>query len=66
MSIYRYSPGTKSSVLIGTDYLKLKTESQVSRMYPSGKREIIYSLINKQGYDGSWSARAYNIGWGWK
>ncbi|MCG2827623.1 prenyltransferase/squalene oxidase repeat-containing protein [Methanothermobacter sp. K4] len=57
------SPGTKSSVLIGTDYLKLKTESQVAGMYPAGKREVIYSLINKQGYDGSWSSRAYeNIG----
>ncbi|MDI9618106.1 STT3 domain-containing protein [Methanothermobacter sp.] len=57
------SPGKKSSVFIGTDYLKLKTEAQVAGMYPSGKREVIYSVINKQGYDGAWSPRAYeNIG----
>jgi len=46
-----------SSQLIGTDYLKLKTESQVSGM--NQNKEIIYKVIEKQKGDGSWTPNAY-------
>ncbi|MGB9837880.1 hypothetical protein [Methanothermobacter sp.] len=57
------SPLWNAPIFPGDDYLRLKTESQVAGMYPSGKAEIIHSLIEGQGYDGSWSSKPYeNIG----
>lgn len=47
----------ESSQFIGTDYLKLKTESQVSGMNPN--KEIIYNVIKKQKEDGSWTSTPY-------
>lgn len=56
-------PLRKSQVPFGSEYLKIKTKSQVAGMYPSNKTGILYSVIEEQGADGSWSSRAYeNIG----
>ncbi len=57
------APGKTSSTILGPDYLKLKTESQVSGMKPEGKGEVVNSIIREQGFDGAWSSREYeNIG----
>jgi len=53
------SADKESLQAIGTDYLKLKTESQVSGMNPENKKEIIYKVITKQKMDGSWTSKAY-------
>lgn len=45
------------------DYLSLKTDSQVSGMYPKNKKGIIEKVISKQREDGSWYDETYkNIG----
>lgn len=51
------APGKTSSTILGPDYLKLKTESQVSGMNPEGKGEVVNSIIREQGFDGAWSSR---------
>jgi len=52
-------PFWKSRALFESEYLQLKTESQVAGMYPSGKQGIVYSIIKKQDSDGSWSSQPY-------
>jgi len=53
------SANKESLQVTGTDYLKLKTESQISGMNPENKKEIIYNVIAKQRIDGSWTSKAY-------
>lgn len=45
--------------ILGRDYITLKTDSQVSGMYPENKENIVYSVISEQGSDGSWTSQSY-------
>ena len=47
----------ESSQFMGTDYLKLKTKSQVGGISPDKK--LVYNVIEKQKGDGSWTSTAY-------
>jgi hypothetical protein len=45
--------------ILGRDYITLKTDSQVSGMYPENKENIVYSVISEQDSDGSWTSQSY-------
>lgn len=45
--------------ILGRDYITLKTDAQVSGMYPENKEDIIYSVISEQDSDGSWTSYSY-------
>jgi hypothetical protein len=44
---------------LGSDYLSLKTDAQVSGMNPKGKEKIISNVLNSQKSDGSWTSQSY-------
>lgn len=45
--------------ILGSNYLALKTNTQVSGMYPSNKEKIMDNVLKQQKNDGSWTSQSY-------
>ena len=50
---------TSQNSALGSDYLSLKTDAQVSGMNPKGKEKIIANVLKSQKSDGSWTSQSY-------
>lgn len=50
---------TSQNSALGSDYLSLKTDAQVSGMNPKVKEKIIANVLKSQKSDGSWTSQSY-------